>query len=103
MPRRANSSPQTWALLTALAVRPQSWRHGFSLSKELGLKSGTLYPLLIRLADQGFLEAAWEPQSPGVPPRHVYRLTVTGLQLARQAGEAKRRGPLVPAKGVPST
>lgn len=84
MPRRPNSSPQTRALLFALAAAPDVWRHGFSLAKELGLKSGTLYPLLIRLADQGLLEAVWEPTSKlGLPPRHLYRLTSTGLRLAR--------------------
>ena len=104
MPRRANSSPQTQALLAALAASSQSWRHGFSLAKELGFKSGTLYPLLIRLADQGYLEAAWEPpQKPGVPPRHVYRITATGLQLARQGAEAERRSSVLPNKGLPST
>ena len=84
MPRRANSSTQTRVLLAALASSPQAWRHGFSLAKELELKSGTLYPLLIRLEDQGFLEAAWEPKAPGAPARHVYRLTAAGLRLANE-------------------
>lgn len=85
MSRSPNSSPQTRALLSALAASPDAWRHGFSLAKEVGLRSGTLYPLLIRLADQGLLEAAWEPTTtPGIPPRHLYRLTAAGLELARQ-------------------
>ena len=49
-----------------------------------GIASGTLYPMLIRLCDQGNLEARWVP-SPheGRPPRHAYRLTPSGLALAR--------------------
>ncbi|MBZ4336696.1 PadR family transcriptional regulator [Corallococcus sp. AS-1-12] len=48
------------------------------------MKSGTLYPLLIRLEAQGYLEAEWQqPSEGGRPPRHAYRLTRTGVQLAR--------------------
>jgi DNA-binding PadR family transcriptional regulator len=48
------------------------------------MKSGTLYPILIRLAEQGLLEAQWQPAAaPGRPPRHAYRLTPVGAQLAR--------------------
>lgn len=60
MPRKPNSSPQTRTLLAALLDRAQAWRHGYDLSKKTGLRSGTLYPLLIRLTEQGFLEARWE-------------------------------------------
>jgi len=52
--------------------------------KETGLSSGTLYPLLMRMTDQGLVEAEWHPPSqPGRPPRHAYRLTAAGVQLAR--------------------
>jgi PadR family transcriptional regulator PadR len=83
MPRKPNTSRQTRALLAALLDRPQSWRHGYDLSKETGLRSGTLYPLLIRLSEQGLLESRWqEAERAGLPPRHVYRLTAAGLALA---------------------
>jgi DNA-binding PadR family transcriptional regulator len=64
------------------------WKHGYDLAKACGLKSGTLYPLLIRLEAQGYLEAEWQaPAAPGRPPRHAYRLTAAGKRLAReQAG-----------------
>ncbi len=56
------SSPPCWP-------SPRRWRYGYDLSKETGLKSGTLYPLLIRLSDQGLLEAEWrQPCSLAVPP-----------------------------------
>ncbi len=63
---------------------PLAWRYGYELLKKTGLQSGTLYPLLMRLSDQRLLEAAWrEPEKPGKPPRHVYRLTQAGLAFAR--------------------
>ena len=85
MPRKPNTSRQTRALLATLLERAQTWRHGYELSKETGLKSGTLYPVLMRLSEQGLLESRWqEPERPGLPPRHVYRLTSSGLALARE-------------------
>src|SRR5437588_5016354 len=85
MPRKPNSSRQTRALLSAFLERSQTWRHGYDLSKETGLRSGTLYPLLMRLSEQGLLEQRWqEAERPGLPPRHVYRLTAAGLALARE-------------------
>lgn len=59
------------------------WRHGYDLCREADIKSGTLYPLLARLAAEGFLEAEWRaPETPGRPPRHAYRLTTAGRRLA---------------------
>src|SRR2546430_13848166 len=85
MPRKPNSSRQTCALLAAFLDRSQTWLHGYELSKETGLRSGTLYPLLMRLSEQGLLESRWqEAERPGLPPRHVYRLTASGLALARE-------------------
>jgi DNA-binding PadR family transcriptional regulator len=64
--------------------RPRAWRHGYDLSLETHLKSGTLYPVLMRLADRGFLDSRWEPSEvEGRPPRRNYRLTAEGLGLAR--------------------
>ena len=78
-------------LLTAMARAPRSWQHGYDLSKATGLRSGTLYPLLIRLSDQGLLESRWEePEKPGRPPRHAYRLTAGGLALARSFSPQRR-------------
>lgn len=85
MRRSRRSSRQTLALLAALVERPQEWQYGYELSKETGLKSGTLYPILMRLSDQGLLHSRWkDADGPGRPPRHVYRLSATGLASARQ-------------------
>jgi len=87
---RSRFSAQTLSVLAALCDQPPEWRHGCALSKHTGLKSGTLYPILIRLADRGLVEACWqdEPQ-PGRPRRHLYRLTAAGLAAAARAGVAE--------------
>jgi len=72
-------------LFETLLADPQRWRYGYELSKETSLASGTMYPILMRLTEQHFLEAGWEQSSePGRPPRHIYRLTADGVALARQ-------------------
>lgn len=51
-----------------------------------------MYPILMRLADRGLLETAWESDVPaGRPPRHLYRLTDTGLELAAELAELSAR------------
>lgn len=102
MPRRPNSSPQTLSVLEALLGAHGRWRHGYDLSKETGLKAGTLYPILMRLSETGWLEARWErPGGLGRPPRHLYRLTGEGRRLTRAAmtgaeRPARRRGRFLP-------
>ncbi len=89
MPRKPNRSRQTRAVLTELSASPQAWRHGYDICQATRLRSGTVYPLLIRLHDQGLLEAEWQPpEGPGRPPRHVYRLTAAGLRAAADADAA---------------
>jgi PadR family transcriptional regulator PadR len=83
MARTRTPSPQTLVVLRALAAEPARWRYGYELGQQAGLKAGTLYPILVRLADRGLLEAQWEPSpQPGRPARHLYRLTASGLELA---------------------
>ena len=83
---RAEFSAQTLSVLAALCAEPREWRHGYGIAKDTGLKSGSLYPILIRLADRGLVEACWEEGQPaGRPRRHLYRLTPEGLASARAA------------------
>lgn len=86
MKRRRKPSPQAVALFGALLARPGQWQYGYDLTKALGVQTGSLYPLLIRLTDEGLLEAEWQPPSrPGLPARHGYRLTREGAAFASQA------------------
>lgn len=83
-------SPETLLVLERFLERVTDWRYGYELSRETGLKSGTLYPILMRLEKHSLLEARWETTQDGVPPRHTYRLTPNGLEWA-QAKLAERR------------
>lgn len=76
-------SPIAREAIAVMADAGASWSHGYDLCRRTGIKSGTLYPLLIRLEAQGYLEAEWQaPTEPGRPPRHAYRLTPAGQRFA---------------------
>jgi DNA-binding PadR family transcriptional regulator len=82
-------SKQTVSVLLALAEAPTAWRYGYELCQQVGLKAGSMYPILMRLADRGLLETAWESDAPaGRPPRHLYRLTGLGVELAAEIAAA---------------
>jgi PadR family transcriptional regulator, regulatory protein PadR len=81
--RSRRPSAQTLGVLRALLADPGAWRYGYELAAEVGLRSGSLYPILVRLSDRELLEARWEPASrTGRPPRHLYRLTAHGVHYA---------------------
>ncbi len=117
MGHRSSFSAQTLAVLADLCATPSRWRHGYGLARATGLKSGTLYPILVRLADRGLVEACWEDeQLAGRPRRHLYRITPEGLAVATtalaqaqlagdqvQASSRARGGRRVTAKAAPWT
>jgi PadR family transcriptional regulator PadR len=76
-------SSETLRVLERFVARPTDWHYGYELSRETGLKSGTLYPILMRLEKHALLEARWVMTEDGVPPRHTYRLMPNGLELVR--------------------
>ena len=81
MNRTRRPSPQTTAVLRALRATT-GWSHGYDLCRELDLKAGTVYPILIRLAERGLVETVWEDDAPqGRPARHLYRLSSAGVDL----------------------
>ena len=76
-------------LLSVLEARP---RHGYELGKLIETQSGgrlvfhldSLYPLLYRLEERGWIKGAWV-EKPGERRRRFYRLTPDGRRvLARQ-------------------
>jgi PadR family transcriptional regulator PadR len=86
MARSSGFSAQTLRVLGSLASDPGTWQHGYLLARATGLKSGTLYPILIRLSERGLVEACWEDGQPaGRPRRHLYRLSSAGLAAATAA------------------
>jgi PadR family transcriptional regulator PadR len=96
MATRTRTSKQTLALLNALVAKPAQWHYGYALSRETELMSGTLYPILMRLEERGWLETRWEAPEAlaegrgGRPPRHMYRLTAGGRAWATEALTAAR-------------
>jgi DNA-binding PadR family transcriptional regulator len=75
-------SPQTRAVLHRLLSSADRWCHGYELAQATGLASGTLYPILLRLAERGMLSSRWEAPRGGRPRRHLYRLTPGGVEFA---------------------
>ena len=76
-------------LLSLLDARP---RHGYELGKLIESRSGgrlvfhidSLYPLLYRLEERGWIKGSWV-EKPGERRRRFYRLTAEGRRvLARQ-------------------
>ena len=85
MPRRPDTHPRTVAVLRLLAEDPGEWRYGYDIARQTEMRSGTLYPLLLRLAERGYLDTMWEQDPPeGRPRRHLYRLTASGAAHAAQ-------------------
>ena len=83
MTRARRPSAQTAAVLQTLAADPGRWRYGYDLCTELGIAAGSMYPILIRLADRGLLETGWDSShEPGRPARHLYRLSGAGREYA---------------------
>jgi PadR family transcriptional regulator, regulatory protein PadR len=91
---RLRISPQTLLVLDAFLERAEDWKYGYDLSRVTGLKSGTLYPILMRLAERNLLETQWEQAEPGKPPRHMYRFTPNGLRFARTNAPSRSSGGL---------
>jgi PadR family transcriptional regulator PadR len=110
------SEPQmtlpTLKVLKALLADPLGEHYGLQLAREAGLKSGTIYPILVRLEGYGWVESAWEEIDPvvaGRRPRRYYRLSTLGAERARQhlqevewlVTPAPSRGPTLRAPKVP--
>lgn len=103
MIRNRTPSHQARQVLAALLRAKRVWQHGYELMGLTGLKSGTLYPVLMRLADRGLVESEWQPPVPPARvPRHAYRLTAAGEALARQIAPAPNSSSSVSGKGVPA-
>ncbi|MFD7627544.1 PadR family transcriptional regulator [Streptomyces sp. NPDC059851] len=79
--------------------------HGFAVARAAGKPTGSIYPILARMEEAGWLESRWESEhpDPGRPRRRFYKLTPDGMASAR-AVVLERRGQLptpTPAVGQP--
>jgi PadR family transcriptional regulator, regulatory protein PadR len=88
-------SHQAKRVLQAFLDAPTEETHGFAIAKATGLKAGTLYPVLQRLYDEGWLSARWEEideHAEGRRRRRYYRLTPDGEMHARAAVSQETKG-----------
>jgi len=79
---------ETLKVVSVLLADADAEWYGLSLSKRSGLKPGTIYPILARLLEAGWVERRWEdidPAQEGRPKRRLYRLTRIGVPAARAA------------------
>jgi PadR family transcriptional regulator, regulatory protein PadR len=78
----------TLQVLHALLADPTRERYGLELSKNSGIAHGTMYGILVRLEDWGWLKNRLDylPDR-ATPPRRYYRLTSDGVERARAAVE----------------
>lgn len=87
----------TLRVLEGFLDNPTAPLSGADLRKRHDLASGTLYPILLRLEDAGWLSSRWEKTEPsklGRPRRRLYSLTAHGLRRASEAFATFRRGVL---------
>jgi PadR family transcriptional regulator, regulatory protein PadR len=79
-------SLQTMKVLDALLTKPNS--SGADVNRSTGIASGTLYPILLRLEEAGWLTSAWEAGDPvtlGRPRKRYYAVTAEGQRAYREA------------------
>ena len=96
-------SNQTLQVLLIFFNQPAKWLYGLQILEATGLKSGTVYPLLARLAepDRGWLESELEDINPvvaGRKQRRFYRITGSGVNAVNTELSARRL--LIPQNGL---
>lgn len=75
-------------LLRLMMEQPQEKVAGIDVARKLKIGSGTLYPLLARLAWAGWLSSGLEEIDPSVenrPQRRLYKLTPLGQSNAKRS------------------
>lgn len=77
---------QTLKVLGTLMNNRPDGLSGAEIGRATRLQSGTLYPILLRLEQAGWLESYWETETPqelGRPRRRFYQLTAVGAKSAK--------------------
>ena len=96
-------TPATLDVLEAL-MGPDEELYGLKIAQNAGRKAGSVYPILARLEEAGWVESSWESEERDErgPRRRFYRLDPGGLTAAR-ALLVERRGAVRQrtGKGVP--
>ena len=83
-PRLSLTSLKVLGLFASNPTEPLS---GTDIRKTIGLATGTLYPILLRFEEFGWLKGEWEsvdPSKVGRPRKRFYRLTGAGQRKASE-------------------
>ncbi len=81
-PTEPRLTHQSHKVLSAFLADPTAELAGADLLDSTRLASGTLYPILMRFEEAGWLRSRWEkvdPSREGRPRRRFYRITATGV------------------------
>lgn len=78
-------SPNAARLIATFLETPGGRFYGYSLLQETGIKSGSLYPILGRFEDMGWIRGEAQNSPGGRPPRRVYVLDADGAFAAKAA------------------
>lgn len=76
-------SPNAARLIATFLASPAGRFYGYELLQASGMKSGSLYPVLGRFEDYGWITGEMQESPGGRPPRRVYILDPTGADAAR--------------------
>lgn len=104
MPGSPRMTIPTQLVLRALLEDPTAEQYGVQIGTAAGLPSGTVHPMLARLERIGWVQSRWEeidPSAAGRPPRRYYRLTSTGVELARNALARTYQNRVAPLRARP--
>ncbi|NNN31886.1 PadR family transcriptional regulator [Streptomyces sp. S3(2020)] len=84
--------PTVEVIKVLLASPPEAPAWGLKICEAADLGSGTVYPILERLAKQGWITSFEETAPhPGRPARRYYELTAAGRIAVNSALEARRK------------
>jgi len=80
-----------YATVHVLQAIASGYLYGFDIMDATGLPSGTVYPILSKLEDSGFVKSRWE--DPRIarrekrPPRRSYEITGDGREALPESVE----------------
>lgn len=77
-PRRVTAA--TLDVLGVFVADAPDDQHGFRLAQRTHRPTGTIYPILLRLEEMGWLASRWDEDTPeGRPRKRLYHMTEAGL------------------------
>src|SRR5262245_9661603 len=99
----SDARPMGYATLQVLQAIASGYLYGFEIMDATGLPSGTVYPILSKLEDSGYLKSRWEDariaRREKRPPRRSYEITGHGREALQDSVEKYRKiQRLVPRK-----